>query len=67
MVTPDMSMPSITDGSKNIFRLLMGSIKNETYSIGGDQYHQIAGNTIAKVPTQKLGNVMKAMDKLLPA
>ena len=55
IVIADSAMPRITAGSAICLRLAHGLSVKCVKCTGGDQPHQIDGNTTTIVPTQKLG------------
>lgn len=63
MTTAENAMPRISAGIVIWARFLSASWVKGMYFTSGDQPHQINGNTITSVPTQKPGSTSARMAK----
>ena len=62
IVIADNAAPSTMPGSSICCRFSDGDCMNGVNSIGGDQPHQIDGNTTTIVPSQKLGTASSRIE-----
>ena len=63
MVIADNAVPRMSAGKIICLRFCTGSTVKATKFTCGDQPHQIDGNTITNVPTQKPGSASARMAK----